>query len=243
MAALAAAVTAGIAFGLVRQNDEIARATGTSLAAQDVKTPRVVALWLGDSYTAGVGADNPASTAYPQQVCEAFNWVCNMDAQPGTGFVNDAPQAELSALPKRLDEDRQKFLADVIFVDTGRNDARTTAAENRAAVSSYFKRLRAAWPEAEIVAITPWIMNQSYVDPLVEIETKAAAKQGIHVLNPFAEGWSRPPGSADWMLPDGSHFKQPGHDWVAEHLIESLRASGISDAPVTEMPDSPGRTD
>jgi lysophospholipase L1-like esterase len=85
----------------------------------------ITALWVGDSFTVGEGAGVSAGSTYPFLVSERLGWRCAVDAQCGTGFLNDgwAASADYARLLGRLPTTAREVAADVVVVDAGRNDA------------------------------------------------------------------------------------------------------------------------
>jgi len=123
----------------------------------------VTALWVGDSFTRGEGADVPAAQTYPYLVGARVGWRCHVDAQNGTGFVNDGYLARpgLAPLIDRLADTTRRVRADIVIVDAGRNDGMASEAELRAAITRYVAALRAAYPQARLVLVLPTLLAAS----------------------------------------------------------------------------------
>src|SRR3954463_1289743 len=62
--------------------------SGNSPSEPTSTTRPIVSLWIGDSYTEGTGAQTP-DYGYPELASSSLGWVCYLDAQGGTGFIND----------------------------------------------------------------------------------------------------------------------------------------------------------
>mgnify|MGYP003380494547 CR=1 FL=1 len=126
-----------------------------------------MALWVGDSFTAGEGADVPAAQTYPYLISAHLGWACHVDAQCGTGFVNDGYLAspDYAPLLDRLPDDARRYpAADVVIVDAGRNDAEVPIPVLQQSVTAYLTALRAAYPTARVVLIAPTLLDR--VQPL-----------------------------------------------------------------------------
>ena len=112
-----------------------------------------VTLWMGDSFTAGEGSGLPAARTYPHVVSERLGWQCRVDAQNGTGFVNDgwAASPDHAPLIGRLRDQVHRGDASIVILDAGRNDVEATVGELEAAVAECLAALREVHPSARIV--------------------------------------------------------------------------------------------
>ncbi|MEV7430289.1 SGNH/GDSL hydrolase family protein [Nocardioides sp. NPDC092400] len=194
-----------------------------SPTAEPEPADEVVSLWIGDGYTAGVGADSPED-GYACQTAEELDWTCEVDAVEGTGFANAATgDALLDRLPQvqRGVED-----PDIVVVDAGRNDLRIVSTINlRAAMDDYLSRLRAAYPEAVLVQVVPWTLTQDapLPDDVAGSVRDLAEKYDGYVVDPYGAGWAGA-GRTDRpaLRSPGGGASQDGHDYVAERLIRAL---------------------
>ena len=114
------------------------------------------ALWIGDSFTAGIGGSR-AGRPYPGVVSARIGWVSLVDAEGGTGYINDGRANEASFAPfsGRLADDVRRYRPDIVIVDGGRNDRWSTEQDLTKAVTSYLSAVHAAWPQARLVVILP----------------------------------------------------------------------------------------
>jgi len=194
--------------------------------------PKPVSLWIGDSYTAGTGAVNgdqgeACLTAY------RMGWICNLDAEGGTGFVNDGHINQKTYRPAigRLGPDRREFLTpDVVVIDMGRNDGWNDAVD--AAMRRYVARVREVWPDAELVMIVPYYMRsdqEPYGGAVAAAMRRLMAQYHGHVIDPFHSGWI---GHMDdrYVWTDRVHPNPAGHEYIAEHLAADLRRLGVGKA-------------
>jgi hypothetical protein len=191
-------------------------------------------LWIGDSYTAGEGA----SSAQDAESCRAaavMGWICNLDAEAGTGFVNDGHVNEPVA--SRLATDRTQYLADVVIVDAGRDDVTFAASRVRRAIAMTFRRIHADWPKARLVVIDPYLMTSSKeIDPALTQYLRSTTKRyGGLFLDPIAEGWISPAKTQGLTTADGLDPKPAGHRYIARHLVADFRRHGLSDLPITDQ--------
>lgn len=193
-------------------------------------------LWIGDSYTAGTGASSQA-TAESCLTAQAMGWICNVDAQGGTGFVNPGPGPDTQPLPKRLAADKAQFLADVVIVDAGRNDGTLPESQIEAAAAREFAGIHKDWPKARIVAIVPYYMNGTGRSAaFAAFERAQMAKYHGIVVDPVAEGWISASKTASMTISDHVHPNPAGHRDIARHLTADFRRNGLTHLPVTDRP-------
>ncbi|SDO97471.1 Lysophospholipase L1 [Klenkia soli] len=202
---------------------------------------RPVALFVGDSFTAGVGA-SASNRAWSCVAAQTLDWVCNRDAEGGTGFVNDgrSNQPDFSPLPDRLDATAATYLADVVVIDAGRNDMQVDPTEVGAVADAYLARVRERWPDAALVLIRPAFLGQVSGPDDVWGQTilaqwdELAARYGGVVLDPIAEQWVAPEEVDGFLSEDGVHPNDAGHERLAERFVADVRRMGLADPPVTD---------
>jgi lysophospholipase L1-like esterase len=192
------------------------------------------ALWVGDSYAAGGGAD-VANQAFPETVSHDMGWICNLDAEPGTGFVNDGhggKYADPSYQPYlgRLATDGQKFKVDLLIVTGGRNDFDWSTNDAAAAARSYLLAAHAQFPKARLVIVAPFWMDSHPVPQIfAERDAEKALAASLHAvfIDPLAEQWMTDQTKAQYLSSDGVHPNQAGHDYLARRLTADLRTDHV----------------
>lgn len=190
-------------------------------------TKQPVSLWIGDSYTAGTGADNPGESE-AALAAAGMGWIFNSDAQGGTGFISNGHtnSAAFTPLSGRLSGTVADDLADVVVIDAGRNDpasVRTVDAARR-----YLARVRAAWPHAKVVLIAPYFLalGTEPNPPVTTFYRTQAKRRDTYLIDPVAEGWVGPQVSS-LTISDGVHPNPAGHRYIANHLVRDLKALGV----------------
>lgn len=230
------AVVAVVSFGLVAHQSKTDGGSGgpaPSVAPVDLSVRTAVSsLWIGDSYTHGdfgLGPNDSASC----QVAEALHWACHLDAQGGTGFINDGHvnTHAFSPLPTRLASTRKSYGADVVIVDAGRNDPNST--KTRATMVSYLRQVRADWPKAKIVVIIPFFMRSTTPSPFTGVLTKQAKAIGAIVEDPFKNGWIKPVLVRGLVAADGVHPNPAGYVYLTAHFLKDFKALGLDKVAVT----------
>ncbi|KIQ11794.1 SGNH/GDSL hydrolase family protein [Rhodococcus sp. MEB064] len=210
----------------------VAAATTTDGPPTAVERPaQPSALWVGDSYTAGVGRIDNAS--YARIVCLRMGWACNVDAEGSTGFLDDGAaeyKGVTSRLPARLDFDKATFDADVVLIDAGRNDLEVDYQTLLGAIDQYVNDVRAGWPDARIVIIVPTFMSpEKYdnYDALVDGITGIATRVGGQVLDPIALGWYADVDIPSMQIEDRVHPNAVGNAYLAGVIEGDLRDLGL----------------
>jgi lysophospholipase L1-like esterase len=169
-----------------------------------------------------------------------MGWYCSIDAQGGTGYINDGHNNSPTNAPfaARLGDDR-KFRADIVIVDGGRNDGNHTAAEVVTAATTYLEQVHATWPQAPIVVIVPIYVEstpETYrfgmqfangIKPVVQ-------RYGGAVIDPLNERWINPAQVSGFRWTDGIHPNVAGTEYLAQRLTAALKADGFDRLPVTD---------
>jgi lysophospholipase L1-like esterase len=196
-------------------------------------------LWIGDSYTAGTGAADPQH-AESCLTSAAMGWVCNLDAEGGTGFVDNGHVNSKTFEPvgKRLPNDKASFLADVVILDVGRDDTFYPEAQVNAAMDKEFAGIHADWPKAKLVVIAPFLMTSSGPDdPALTAQLHAdAVKYHAIWIDPITEGWISAAKTGSMTISDKVHPDPAGHRYIAGHLAADFKRDGLSHLKVTDVP-------
>jgi lysophospholipase L1-like esterase len=224
-----AALGAGIWLKISRADDVAAKgnqelSTHYSVAPME-RPPRRTALFIGDDFTAGF--EGVYVYSFPYVICDAFDLNCNVDAQNGTGVINDghAYSASNSRLSDRLPRDRQLYAADLIVVDAGRNDLEAGIPAYGQAMQQFLREVKQTWPAAKIVVIAPSPMTTEpspEYGEAVNVLSQITSSLGIVLIDPIAEGWYNGVELSDYQFHDRKHPNQKGQALIAQKLAESL---------------------
>ncbi|MEV8131333.1 SGNH/GDSL hydrolase family protein [Pseudarthrobacter oxydans] len=214
-----------------RQEALAARAEAPAPSPSPAKKPRTVALWIGDSYPENSNAGGHGY-AYPRLASIKMGWTEGVDAQGGTGFINDGKTNSPSNVPVPERLDRFTGNPRYVIVDAGRNDAKADfATETAPAVRSYLDALKAKWPEAKLILVVPYFMTSEKPNTaFAELYAEEAVRLGGVVIDPLVEGWLRKDVSGMMVANDKVHPNQDGQRYIAEHLAERFKALGITPA-------------
>jgi lysophospholipase L1-like esterase len=203
----------------------------------------LTAVFFGDSWTEGTGADSP-DRGWAPQVAQAEGWSIINTGQGGTGYVTDGPpeSPERAPLPDRV-ADVVARDPEIVLVAAGINDAGRGYSNQQVtdAVEATLRPLTEQLPDARVLVIGPWWNNgepTKSASTVNEIVQQVAADLGLPFVSPMAEKWIT--GSNDgtvlgnrvqYIGPDNAHPSQAGHDYLA----------GKVEAWLDTVPDLPTR--
>lgn len=182
------------------------------------------AVFLGDSGTAGVGADGQPGWA--THVATAQGWAEINRALPGTGYVTSVTgEAARAVCGQESCPSYAELLAevaaadpDVVIVSGGREDAERSVTRP---AGELFMALQQQVPDARIIVVSP-LWDESPLSPdmagtITGIRT-AAQQTGVQYID------IRQPlnGRADLVAPDGNNPNPAGHRAVADAVLAGL---------------------
>jgi lysophospholipase L1-like esterase len=196
-------------------------------------TGRPVALFVGDSFTAGTNVENPFD-GYPQIITRSAHFDLELDAQGGTGFLNDGRNTgngDTARLIDRLPLDAKQFpRVDLLVVDAGRNDLQRPINEVAEAISKYLESAREQWPNAIMVLVVPSFISAGPWDgypQLLAAIRGVLASADVSLVDPVADGWYNGVQPQTLLDYDRVHPNAVGNAFIAERLLGSLRQLGI----------------
>ncbi|WP_062292701.1 SGNH/GDSL hydrolase family protein [Demequina phytophila] len=188
-----------------------------------------IALFIGDSYTAGVGATEEKDR-WSTLVSQEMGWREVNYGRSGTGY---AATAGLTGCGRTFCGDYRASISeavgdqvrpDIVVISGGYNDGsrwNDNVDQTIAAIDSTFLAARQAYPEAEIIAIgPPWLD--------IEAEWKTEFDMAVSAASGVVDGTFislvRPPVLDDpaMALGDGAHVNDLGHQAIADWVIDQL---------------------
>jgi lysophospholipase L1-like esterase len=235
---IVAALGAGIWFKMSRVEDAATAVPQQSVTPYGLapmeRKPRPTALFIGDDFAAGY--EGVYVYAYPYIVCDVFDLNCNVDAQNGTGFLNDGKghSPKNLRLLDRLARDHLIYDANLVIIDAGRNDLEVGVEGYGKALEQYLGVVKQFWPEAKIVVIAPSFMStEPYPDyaNLISVIGPITESFGGVLIDPIADGWYNDVDLSVYQAPDHLHPNQAGHQLIAQKLAESLIRRGLLEPP------------
>lgn len=204
------------------------RTFSSAAAPQPVPTTtadvRPLAVFIGDSYSAGVGASSEQKR-FVNRVAYAEGWTLVNLANGGTGYAVSAELAGCGktycppykgVLPKL-----QALKPDIVVVSGGRNDVGASDAAIDRAVDEFFPALRAAAPDAKIYATSPlWDDSPAperltRLGPVIRAAVDEVGGRYLDIGQPLL-------GEKAYVILDRVHPSDLGHGKIAEAVVAAL---------------------
>ncbi|MET3175539.1 UNVERIFIED_ORG: acyl-CoA thioesterase-1 [Arthrobacter sp. UYCu721] len=201
-----------------------ATATAQQLKIQLPAQP--VLLILGDSYTAGVGADQPGQ-GWAYLVANALGYPTNIDGVGGTGFAwggggRDNLAQEYGVRLRKIAAN-PAFVPNVLILQGGQNDALITSPDEiQTATAQTIEAARRLWPGVQVVVLGP-SAPQPLAEELQGVNSAVragAAAAGAPFIDAYEAGWFTRANSPGFDF-DGAHPNTAGHAHLAEKFLES----------------------
>lgn len=224
------------AVGPVTASSPVATATATAFpaptataTAQQLKIQlpaEPVLLILGDSYTDGVGADQPGH-GWAYLVAGSLGYPTKIDGEGGTGFAwgggaqdNQAREYEVRLREFAADP---RFVPNVLILQGGQNDALITSPEEiQTATAHTIEAARRFWPGIQVIVLGP-TAPQPLAEKLQGVNSAVragAAAAGAPFIDAYEAGWFTAANSPGFDF-DGAHPNTAGHAHLAEKFLES----------------------
>ena len=222
--------------------------------ARAVSLRRPVALFIGDSYAAGSGGAG-VRRGFACLTARAMGWVCLDDGEPGTGYTNagkvhgagndtypvralgratepaaGATEPADATESTESTESTEPADVDVVVVTGGRNDSASPVPVRVAAAELTLDRLRSTYPNARIVVVGPFWVDDDVPPSLRAFDAglrAAAAERSLTFLDPIRDRWLTTDQRARWIAADGVHPSVAGHQRIAARLVADLEAAGL----------------
>jgi lysophospholipase L1-like esterase len=208
---------------------EAALLTGCEQQLQPDRRPSVPTVAIvGASFTAGVGAEDPAGS-WAVLLARQLRWNAFVYGVPGAGYVHpglgrkgpvaaEVARVHLGALRPSL-----------IIVQAGHDDMSVPPDLERLRVEQTVAMIRAQAPGAWIALVTVFAGRKRQpalyaIDQAIVAGGRAADPQVI-IMDPLAEGWRFP------RARDGLHPSPLGDAWIAGKVAGILRQYGVRPAP------------
>ncbi len=185
-----------------------------------------VLLIVGDSYTAGVGADTE-DQGWAYLVAGELGFPTNIDGVGGTGFMwgggQDDRGLEYSVRLQEIAATDPAFVPNLLILQGGQNDAvANDPAALETATTETIEAARTLWPGVQVVVLGP-----SAPQPLAEQlrDANNAVRVGAEAanapfINAYAAGWFTAANSQDFYT-DGAHVDTAGHRYLADKFLEA----------------------
>lgn len=200
-------------------------ATPTATATADATT----AVFIGDSYTQGVGATND-DLQWTSLVSEELGWEEINRGRGGTGYeATSGPEGcGLEYCPNYLEmlDEIEADAPDVIVVAGGQNDFSTFESDPNDAtafVRDFYTTLSEKFPDARIVAVgpsTPWGVSPAVeaMDKVIRESAESIGADYVSMITPDVLA------DDSLILDDLAHVGDDGHRAIADRFLSVVSA-------------------
>jgi GDSL-like Lipase/Acylhydrolase family len=205
-------------------------------------------LFIGDSYT--MGPNDIQEYGYPCVAATKMGWQCNVGVQPGTGYIIGGEGFRLPMTPGLLEEPstsvaerfprlRERYPADIVVLDAGRNDLQYGPESLRNALLYTVTRAIQSWPNSRIIVISPWLVSQPNIEipggdgmtygPYLEQALRSDPQfDAVTFIDPGTLGWFAGMDVAPYLSADGIHPSVAGHRMIGDLLATELKRRGFA---------------
>lgn len=184
--------------------------------------PAPVALLLGDSYSADVGASAPEN-GYASIVARELGWDMTVLSAPGGGYSLPGVNGQ-SIVQMYEATDVATLQPDVVIIQSGYNDTSAQDEDVRAAIRQIQSDITATLPDVPVVVVGqfwPGEATPSSSARAATIQSYWSGRSNVLLLDPIAEGWSA------FATTDDRHPDDAGHALIAAQIIAAMRADGL----------------
>jgi lysophospholipase L1-like esterase len=189
-----------------------------------------LALFIGDSYTAGSGF---AEMSYGCRAVAQMDLLCAVSARWGTGYISggvanrwvDPYLGRSLSISERIPHLAAKYDPAVVILDGGRNDEFPPREDVYTAMIQTIKEARRTWPGAVIVFIRPRYLAQPSADLgfddefMARLESEPAAV-GVAFIDPI--GSLAPTNTSALLASDRIHPNREGEQRLTQALLDAL---------------------
>jgi lysophospholipase L1-like esterase len=218
--------TQGLAQGKGR---EAALLTGCEQQLQPDRRPGVPTVAIvGASFTAGVGAEDPAGS-WAVLLARQLRWNAFVYGVPGAGYVHPGLSRKGPVAAEVARVHLGALRPSLIIVQAGHDDMAVPPDLERLRVEQTVAMIRAQAPGAQIALVTVFAGRKQKaalyrIDQAIVAGAYAADPQVI-IMDPLAEGWRFP------RARDGFHPSPRGDTWIANKVAGILQQHGVRPAP------------
>lgn len=199
-------------------------------------------LFVGASYTAGLGATTPQA-GYAPVLASDLDRRFALDAVSGTGFLNPGQHHQgtfgerIARLPADLDPR-------IVVIQGGRNDTGYPQRDLQAAARDTITLAQHRFEHAQVVVMGPipaYVPASQRLLQTRDIVRAAARQTGAGFVDPIAQTWITRANQGRFAGPVPAHPNDAGYRYIASRLLEDLPAALEESQPPLTV-DVPGAT-
>lgn len=232
---LTALAFGAIALAVFRPGPPAVSETVANYSAPPItKAPLRKVVVIGDSYSQGAGATQ--DMGWVDRMGRNQPWSVTNLSRGGTGYVASVKTPVTAqkacgleycpSYPEMITE-AATVQPEIVIVAGGRNDSRLNSDAEAAAIASFYAQLRAALPNATIVAFNAWWDSTEAPESIASIS--AAVKSSVEASGgAYLDSGQPLAGKRGLVGGDGVHPNNAGHAAIFEATIAKLQAAGIA---------------
>jgi hypothetical protein len=222
---LAHSSTRQLVVAAAKHNLPISSSTTSTAAGSTPSEPIHNVLFIGASYTAGLGA-TPRTEGYAYVVGRDPGWTARVDGVSGTGFLNPGPLGG-ETFADRVVKDPIHPHPDVVVFQGGRNDVAYSSDKLRAAAIATAELTHKRFIGAQVVFLGPIPAHvPAPADQLAVASTlrSAAAASKSVFIDPIEQGWITADNQEAYVGHVAGHPDNDGYAYIAGHVLTDLKA-------------------
>jgi lysophospholipase L1-like esterase len=174
--------------------------------------------FLGDDYTAGVGA-NPQSKSWTQLVGKQLHVEVTVVGESGAGYAKKSGDGKMySSLVDKV----VASTPDLVVVSGGRNDVGDASSTLHAAAHALFASLHQKLPNARLLAIAPWWGDSPHPAPLNTVDQ--AVRSGVRAAGGKYVNKPDPLGGHPGFMKDAADPNNKGYRAIADSVTSAIGA-------------------
>lgn len=208
------------------------------LQGDSLPTTATDVLFIGASYTAGLGAA-PVTDGYAYRTAAMLGWRAEVDGVAGTGYLNPGIHGG-GTFAARIPLLHPTTPPDIVILQSGRNDIGYPLASLKAAVEHTVALVHGRWPGARVVVLGAIPATVPLSRSLINTETalhEAANASGAPFIDPIAQDWITRTNEHENAGPVPEHPGDVGYAYLAGRLADNLRT--LEPSLVPSATDSP----
>lgn len=183
---------------------------------------RPLALIVGDSYTAGIGASS-SNKGWAKIVSDRLGWDATILSSPGGGYAKTGTNGR-TIEQMIADADLADLSPDVIVIQSGYNDTSVHPEDTAKAIRDIRRLLAKAVPGVPVIIVgqfwpgEPTPASRAAADI---IQASWAGREDTLLLDPISDGWS------SFDTTDDRHPDDAGHALIAQRIIDAMETAGL----------------
>ncbi len=197
--------------------------SATAHTALDSAAPIHDALFIGASYTQGLGAQTP-NAGYAYLTGREEGWDTQVNGVSGTGYLNPGPRGH-QTFAERLAHLPSHPHPDLVVFQGGRNDVGYPTSQLRAAVIDTVALTRKRFGPVQIVLLGPIPAEVPVPPNQIAVENTlraAAASCQVDFVDPIAQHWITPQNERGYAGHVPAHPDNEGYAYIAQRLADDL---------------------